>query len=117
MSDQSTTPTSLNRNLPSIGRLRRLRWWELALAVLPFLLAVSQLGYFATKPFHAAFGVVLGLLVGGAGFVLNVRLAQRRWGAVIKVAAMLGVVVGCFVAVESIALALGAVLPAGFFDR
>ena len=117
MSNQSAGVTSSKGEHQFVASLRRLRWWELTLAVLPFLLAVSQLGYFATKPFHATFGVVLGLLVGGAGFVLNVKLAQRRWRVVLKVAAMLAVVGGCFVAVESIALTLGAVLPAGFFDR
>jgi hypothetical protein len=30
---------------------------------------------------------------------------------------MLGVVVGCFVVIELIAVILGAILPAGFFDR
>jgi uncharacterized protein YybS (DUF2232 family) len=117
MSDQSTAPPILKRNFLSIGRLRRLRWWELALAVLPFLLALSQVGYFATKPFHATFGVVLGLLVGSAGFALNVTFAQTRWRVLLKVGAMLVVLMGCFVAVETIAVGLGAVLPAGFFDR
>lgn len=107
-----------------VGRLgllfagvRRLRWWELTLAVLPFLLGVSQVGYLTTKPFHAIFGIVLGLAVGSAGFWLNVQLAQRHWRALLEVAAMLMVVVGSFVAVEAIALALNAILPAGFFDR
>lgn len=97
--------------------LRRLRWWELALALLPFLLALSQVGYFASKPFHAIFGVVLGLVAGTAAFSLNVQLAQRRWSVLPEVAAMLMVLVGCFVAIEVIALILTAVLPAGFFDR
>jgi hypothetical protein len=94
-----------------------LRWWEFAVAALPFLLAVSQLGYLASKPFHAAFGIVLGLLVGTAGFWLNMQLAHRGWRTLLEVAAMLIVLVGCFVAVEAIALILNAVLPAGFFDR
>ena len=97
--------------------LRRLRWWELILAVLPFLLALSQVGYFGSKPFHATFGVVFGLLVGSAGFILNIKIAQRRWGVVPEIAAMLAVVVGCFVAIELISMILVAVLPAGFFDR
>ena len=100
-----------------LASLRRMRWWELALSVLPFLLALSQVGYFASQPFHATFGVVLGLLVGGAGFSLNLKIAQRDWGALLEVAAMLAVVVGCFVVIESIAFILVAVLPAGFFDR
>jgi uncharacterized membrane protein len=117
MSDRSKALTSLRRDPQFFAGLRQLRWWELALAVLPFLLAVSQVGYFASKPFHATFGVVLGLVVGSAGFGLNVKLAQRRWGVALEVGAMLGVLVGCFVIVETIALVLGAVLPAGFFDR
>ena len=87
------------------------------MAALPFLLAVSQLGYLASKPFHAAFGIVLGLVVGTAGFWLNVQLAHRGWRTLLEIAAMLIVVVGCFVAVEAIALILNALLPAGFFDR
>jgi hypothetical protein len=55
--------------------------------------------------------------VGGAGFSLNLKIAQRDWGALLEVAAMLAVVVGCFVVIESIAFILVAVLPAGFFDR
>jgi hypothetical protein len=94
-----------------------LLWWELALAVLPFLLLLSQAGYFASKPFHATFGVVLGLIVGFAGFSLNINLAQRRWGVLPKVTAMLAVLVGSFVVIETIALVLVAVLPGGFFDR
>lgn len=94
-----------------------LRWWQLTLALLPFLLAVSQLGYLASKPIHAIFGIVLGLVVGTAGFWLNVRLAHRHWRVLPEVAAMVMVLLGCFVAVEAIALALNAILPAGFFDR
>jgi hypothetical protein len=94
-----------------------LRWWELALALLPFLLAVSQLGYATSKPFHAVFGVVLGLAVGTAGFWLNLRLAHRHWRVLPEVGAMVAVFIGCFVAVEAIALILNALLPAGFFDR
>ena len=97
--------------------IRRLRWWELILAVLPFLLALSQVGYFGSKPFHATFGVVFGLVVGSAGFALNMKLAQRRWGVLREVAAMLAVVVGCFVVIELISMILVAVLPTGFFDR
>jgi len=97
--------------------LQRLRWWELVLAALPFLLAVSQVGYLASKPFHAVFGIVLGLVVGAAGFWLNIQLAHRRWRMLLEIAAMLIVLVGCFVAVEAIALILSAILPAGFFDR
>jgi hypothetical protein len=100
-----------------LAGLRRLRWWELALSVLPFLLALSQVGYFASKPFHATFGVFLGLLIGTGGFSLNMRIAQRHWGVLVEVAAMLAVLVGCFVAIELIALILGAILPTGFFDR
>jgi hypothetical protein len=100
-----------------LAGLRRLRWWELAISVLPFLLALSQVGYFASKPFHAAFGVLLGLVVGAGGFSLNIRIAHRRWGVFLEVAAMLAVLVGCFLAIELIALILGAILPAGFFDR
>ena len=87
------------------------------LAALPFLLAVSQVGYLASKPFHAVFGIVLGLVVGTAGFWVNVQMAHRRWRALIEIAAMLVVLVVCFVAVEAIALILNAMLPAGFFDR
>lgn len=87
------------------------------LAALPLLLAVSQVGYLASKPFHAVFGIVLGLVVGFAGFWVNVHLAHRRWRALIEIAAMLVVLVVCFVAIESIALVLNASLPAGFFDR
>lgn len=94
-----------------------MRWWELALSVLPLLLALSQVGYFGSQPFHATFGVVLGLLVGGAGVSLNMKIAQRDWGVLREVAAMLAVVVGCFLVIEGIALVLVAILPAGFFDR
>ena len=97
--------------------LQRLRWWELVLAALPLLLAVSQVGYLANKPFHAVFGIVLGLVVGVAGFWLNIQLVHRRWRMLLEIAAMLMVLVGCFVAVEAIALILNAILPAGFFDR
>ena len=97
--------------------LQRLRWWELVLAALPLLLAVSQVGYLASKPFHAVFGIVLGLVVGAAGFWLNIQLAHRRWRMLLEIAAMLMVLVGCFVAVEAIALILNAILPAGFFNR
>jgi hypothetical protein len=100
-----------------LAGLRRLRWWELTLSVLPFLLALSQVGYFPGKPFHAIFGVVLGLVVGSAGFSLNIKIAQRGWGVLTEVGAMLAVLVGCFVVIELIALILVAVLPAGFFDR
>jgi uncharacterized protein YybS (DUF2232 family) len=100
-----------------LASLRRLRWWELALSVLPFLLALSQVGYFASKPFHATFGVVMGLVVGTGGFGLNVMITQRRWRQLPEAGAMLAVLVGCFVVVELIAVVLGAVLPAGFFDR
>jgi hypothetical protein len=117
MSDQNAGLTSLKGDRRLAASLRRFRGWELTLAVLPFLLAVSQVGYFATKPFHATFGVILGLVVGSVGFALNVKFAQRRWGVLLKVGAMLAVLVGCFVAVETIALILGVVLPAGFFDR
>jgi hypothetical protein len=96
---------------------QRLRWWELVLAAMPFLLAVSQVGYLASKPFHAVFGIVLGLVVGTAGFWVNVQMAHKRWRALIEIAAMLVVLVVCFVAVEAIALILNAILPAGFFDR
>ena len=87
------------------------------MALLPFLLAVSQLGYLASKPFHAVFGIVLGLLVGTAGFWVNLQLAGQRWGTLAKVGAMLGVLVGCFIAVEAIGGLLSALAPAGFFDR
>jgi len=87
------------------------------LAALPLLLAVSQVGYLASKPFHAVFGIVLGLVVGAAGFWLNIQLVHRRWRMLLEIAAMLMVLVGCFVAVEAIALILNAILPAGFFDR
>ena len=87
------------------------------LAALPFLLAVSQVGYLANKPFHAVFGIVLGLVVGSAGFWVNIELAHRRWRALIDIAAMLVVLVLCFLAVEGIAWLLNAMLPAGFFDR
>jgi hypothetical protein len=97
--------------------LQRLRWWELVLAALPLLLAVSQVGYLANKPFHAVFGIVLGLVVGSAGFWVNIQLAHRRWRLLLEIAVMLMVLVGCFVAVEAIALILNAILPAGFFDR
>ena len=103
--------------MPLVASLRRLRWWELSLALLPFLLAISQLGYLATKPFHAVFGIVLGLLVGAVGFTVNVQIAHKERGVLPKVAAMIAVLVGCFVAVEAIAMVLGAILPAGFFDR
>ena len=78
---------------------------------------MSQVGYLASKPFHAVFGIVLGLVVGAAGFWLNIQLAHRRWRMRLEIAAMLMVLVGCFVAVEGIALILNAILPAGFFDR
>jgi NhaP-type Na+/H+ or K+/H+ antiporter len=94
-----------------------LHWWEFALAALPLFLAVSQVGYLASKPFHAAFGIVLGLVVGTAGFWLNVQLAHRPWRRLLEIAAMLIVLVGCFVVVEAIAFILNAMLPAGFFDR
>jgi hypothetical protein len=102
---------------PQLANLRRLRWWELVLALLPYLLAVSQLGYLASKPFHAVFGIVLGMVVGTVGFGVNLQIAHRGWGVLPKVAAMLGVLVACFVAVEAIAAILGLMLPAGFFDR
>ena len=63
------------------------------------------------------FGIVLGLLVGAVGFAVNVQIAQKEWGVLPKVATMVAVLVGCFLAVEAIATILGAVLPAGFFDR
>lgn len=100
-----------------VASLRRLRWWELSLALLPFLLAISQLGYLASKPFHAVFGIVLGLLVGAVGFAVNVQIAQKKWGVLPKVATMVAVLVGCFLGVEAIATILGAILPTGFFDR
>jgi hypothetical protein len=103
--------------LALVASLRRLRWWELLLALLPFLLAISQVGYLASKPFHAVFGIVLGLLVGTVGFVVNVQIAQKEWGVLPRVAGMIGVLIGCFLAVEAIATILGAILPAGFFDR
>jgi hypothetical protein len=94
-----------------------LRWWERVLALLPFLLAVSQVGYVASKPFHAIFGIVLGLLVGAGGLLLNIQIAQRQWRVALEVAAMVLVLLGSFVAVEAIAAILNAILPAGFFDR
>jgi NhaP-type Na+/H+ or K+/H+ antiporter len=100
-----------------LSLFRRLRWWELALALLPFLLGVSQVGYLTTKPFHAIFGIVLGLAVGAVGFWLNIQLTQKQWRVLLEVAAMVAVLVACFVAVEAIALILNSILPAGYFDR
>jgi hypothetical protein len=56
------------------------------LSVLPFLLVLSQVGYFASKPFQATFGVVLGLVVGSGGFTLNMKIAQKRWRVLLEVA-------------------------------
>jgi hypothetical protein len=57
------------------------------------------------------------LVVGSAGFVVNIKVAQRHWRVPLEVPAMIAVLVACFVAVESVALLLGVLLPAGFFDR
>jgi hypothetical protein len=107
----------LKGDLRLVASLRRLHWWELALAALPFVLAISQVGYFATKPFHATFGVILGLVVGTAGCAVNIKVAQRGWSVPLEVAAMIVVLLVCFVAVEAVALLLGVLLPVGFFDR
>jgi hypothetical protein len=100
-----------------LASLRLLRWWQLVLSALPFLLPLSQAGYFGSENFHAAFGVVLGLVVAVGGFTVNMKVAERRWPVLAQVAAMLGVLVGCFVVIELIALILTAALPAHFFDR
>lgn len=94
-----------------------MHWWERVLVLLPFLLALSQVGYFGSKPFHALFGVALGLAIGAIAFYCNLNIARRRWRAPLEVAAMLAVPIGGFVSVVVIGLTLNAILPAGFFDR
>ena len=84
----------------------------MAVAYLPLLLALGQLGYLRSRPIHALVGVVLGGVVGAAGVVLNLRLIHGTWSGARLALAMIGTLVLCFVVAELIGAALGAVYPA-----
>ena len=86
--------------------------WQVAIAFLPLLLALGQLGYLSSQPIHALVGVVIGGVVGAAGVVLNLRLVHRSWSGAKLALAMIGTLVLCFVVVELIGTILGALYPA-----
>jgi hypothetical protein len=64
------------------AQFRGLRWWQLVLSLLPIgLLPI---------------GGLIGGLIGAIGLVVNLSLARRPFGTVLKVAAMVGVVLASY---------------------
>ncbi len=74
-------PTAAKRD--RFSGLRGLRWWEPVLSLLPIALI--------------GIGGLLGGLIGGVGLVINLALARRRIGGVLKSIAMIGVAVASYV--------------------
>jgi hypothetical protein len=64
-------------------QFRGLRWWEFVLVILPFLL-------------FAIAGLVGGV-VGAIGLLSNLAIAHRPLSPGLKLVAMIGVVVACYV--------------------
>ena len=86
--------------------------WQVGVAFLPLLLALGQLGYLISRPIHALVGVVLGAAAGLAGSCSTSGwLAGAGQGARLALV-MIGTLVLCFVVVELIGAALGALYPA-----
>lgn len=91
-------------NVPQQGPVKRDLWrafrglatWQVALAVLPLVLATV--------------GGAVGGLLGALGMFINLKLARRDLGTVPKALAMVAVVVGVSVALLVAAAALSAAI-------
>lgn len=71
---------------------RGLTWWQLVLTILPALLLFV--------------GGLVGGLIGAIGLVANLQLARRQFSAGLKVAAMIAVVIACYLLYTVVAAVL-----------
>jgi len=72
-----------------LGDLRDYRWWQLLLAFMP-------LG-------NLVIGGLLGAAIGLFGAYANLALARRKMSIGVQLAAMIGIVIGCYVVTVVIA--------------